>query len=90
VNERGVYVWNPAVPGAGAAANREPTVGLLMLDNGMQVVIRESQMPPDVREYLKHKTDVQIEKIRQMMKKEGFKPTSQPASKPATKPGEDL
>ena len=67
-----------------------PTIALLTLDNGMQVVLRESQVPPDMREYIKHKTEQQLEKVRQMMKEEGFKPTSQPATRPATKPSEDL
>ncbi len=90
-NDKGVYIWNPA---NAANTTREPTVGLLMLDNGMQVVVRESQVPPDVREYIKVKTDQQLAKIRQMMKEEGFKPATRPAVVPTTaptsKPGEDL
>jgi hypothetical protein len=79
VNEKGVYVWNPNTAGT---VSREPSVGLLTLDNGMQVVVRESQVPPDVRDYIKHKTDQQIEKIRQKMKEEGFVPATQPTTKP--------
>lgn len=79
VTEKGVYISNP---GTSAGASREPSVGWIQLDNGMQVILRESQVPPDLREYLKHKTDQQLQKIRQMMVEEGFKPTSQPATKP--------
>jgi hypothetical protein len=92
VSDKGVYIWNPSSAG-GAGANREPTIGLITLDNGMQVVLRESQVPPDMREYIRHKTDQQLAKIREMMKEENFKPSTQPApaaSKPATQKSDDL
>ena len=79
VNEKGVYIWNPGNQ-AGAAGSREPSVGLIMLDNGMQVVIRESQIPSDLREYVRHKTNQQFEKMRQQMQEEGFKPTTAPTT----------
>jgi len=88
VSDKGVYIWNPST--AGANQTREPSVGLLTLDNGVQVVLRESQVPPDLREYIRHKTEQQFEKMRVQMKEEGFKPTSQPTTKPASKPSEDL
>ena len=47
-------------------------------------------LPPDMREYIKHKTDQQLAKIRQMMTEEGFKPTSHPATRATTRPNEDL
>jgi hypothetical protein len=95
VTENGVAISNPTTGAAASAggAAREPTVGLLTLDNGMQVVVRESQVPPDMREYLKEKTDRQLAKIRQMMKEEGFKPkppATQPATAPAPTKNEDL
>jgi hypothetical protein len=89
-NDKGVYIWNPAT-GAGVQS-REPSVGLLMLDNGMQVVIRESQIPADLREYVKFKTQQHFDKMRQQMKEENFvPPATQPTSatsKPA--PAHDL
>src|SRR5690606_18267926 len=39
----GVYLWSQR---PGAPAGRDSFVGLLTLDNGMQVVVRESQLPP--------------------------------------------
>jgi hypothetical protein len=92
VNDKGVFIWNGSAAGG---ANREPTLGLLTLDNGMQVVLRESQVPPDLREYIKHKTSQQLAKMREMMQEEGFKPTAtqpatQPASAPATRKHDDL
>jgi hypothetical protein len=83
VNDYGVYIWNPSPNASGA---HEPSVGLLTLDNGMQIVVRESQVPPDLREYIHHKTEQQFDKIRQMMKEEGFKPSTQPTTAPAEKP----
>jgi hypothetical protein len=44
------------------------------------VVIRESQIPPDLREYVRHKTNQQFEKMRQQMQEEGFKPTTGPTT----------
>ncbi len=87
VSDKGVYIWNPSTA---SNTTREPSVGLLTLDNGVQVVLRESQVPPDLREYIRHKTEQQFEKMRVQMKEEGFKPTSQPTTKPASRPSEDL
>lgn len=94
VNEKGVYIWN-AASGPTATA-RDPVIGTVQLENGMSVMIRESQVPPDMQEYIRLRTRRELDKIRQMMKDEGFKPstpTTQPgatAPKPTTKPDEDL
>jgi hypothetical protein len=77
VNDKGVYIWNPT---QGAPGQREPNFGLLTLDNGVQVLLPQSQVPPDLREYLKFKTAKQFEKLRQQMKQENFKPATQPAT----------
>jgi hypothetical protein len=98
VNDKGVYLWNqnpnpPAGGGAAAAAPREPAAGLLTLDNGMQVIVPQSQVPEDLREYLKAKTAKKFEEMRQQMKEEGFKPPAPapPATQPTTtKVNEDL
>jgi len=75
ITDKGVYIFNSSSSGA---APREPTVGLIPLDNGMQIVLKESQIPADMREYLKMKTQKQLMKIREQMKAENFKPTTQP------------
>jgi hypothetical protein len=49
----------------------------------MQVAVRESQVPPDMQEYLRERTQRELDKIRQMMREEGFKPRNPPATKPA-------
>ena len=93
VSDKGVYIWNA---GSAAGQSREPSIGLLTLDNGIQVVLRESQVPADLREYVKHKTAQHFERMRQQMKDEGFKPTTQPApattttTAPATQRRDDL
>jgi hypothetical protein len=89
VNDKGVYVWNA---GNASAQSREPSIGLLTLDNGLQVVLRESQVPADLREYVKYKTTQHFEKMRQQMRDENFHPTTQPAatSSPTTQRRDDL
>ena len=63
---------------------------MIQLDNGMQIMMPTSQIPPDVLEYLRSRQKREIEKIRQMMREEGFKPSPMPATKPTTKSSEDL
>ena len=89
VNDKGVYIWNA---GNASGQSREPSIGLLTLDNGLQVVLRESQVPADLREYVKFKTNQHFEKMRQQMKDENFKPSTQPAatSSPTTQRRDDL
>jgi hypothetical protein len=82
VNDKGVYIWNP---GNASGQTREPSIGWITLDNGVHVILRESQVPADLREYVKHKTNQHFEKLREQMRDEGFKPTTQPATTaPAT------
>lgn len=64
----------------GAAGPRDPIIAMLQLDNGMQVMIPTSQVPPDLREYLRHKIQQNLKSVREAMEKEGFKPTTQPTA----------
>jgi hypothetical protein len=82
VNDKGVYIWNPSAAGAGGSGRREPVVAMLPLDNGLEVLLTESQLGPELREYLKHKTAKKLEQVRQQMIEEGFKPSTQPATQP--------
>jgi hypothetical protein len=82
IHDRTVQISNANAAGAGPA--REPIIGMLQLDNGLQVFVRASEVPADVREYVKFKTAKEMEKMRQRMQEEGFKPTTQPA--PTTAP----
>ena len=83
VKPTGVYVWNHA-PAAAAASGggQDQVVAFMQLDNATQVLVRESQVPPDVRQFFRHKTTQQVEKIRQLMKEQGFTPATQPTTKP--------
>lgn len=86
VNEAGVYVWNQSAGGPAGAAAQDPVIGILTLpDNGIEVMLRQSQVPEDLREYIRHRTGKEIEKLRRMMKEEGFQPTTRHAT-PTTSP----
>ncbi len=86
INPAGVYIANPS---NAPRPTREPAVGLITIpDVGMQVIVPQSQVSPDVREYLKHKTEKELEKIRRLMKDEGFTPTTRPTT--AADPARDL
>ena len=80
VTEDGVYIWNAALT---SPAARDPVVTMIQLGNGMQLLVPQSKVPPDVKQYLDQKVNDQIEKLRQQMKDEGFKPATQPATHPA-------
>lgn len=83
-NDQGVYFWN-ATYGYGAGG-RDRIVGSLQLDNGITLYLPESKVPADLREYFAFKVNKEYTKLREQMKEEGFKPTTQPT----TKPNEDL
>ncbi len=85
VNGKGVYIWNESR--GGGSSRREPLYGILTLENGMQVLIPQSQVPADLKQYLKHKVDERFASMRKDMKAEGFVPTTQPAS--TTRPAEE-
>ncbi len=90
VNDKGVYLFNKS--GAAGGARRDPVLAIIRLDSGAEVLIPESEVPADVREYLKHKRKRAIDALREQMIDEGFKPpATQPATAPATKKqSEDL
>ncbi len=76
-NENGVYIWNPSQ--TTAPKRPDKTVTIMTID-GTQVLIPENEVPADVLQYLKSKREKAIETLREQMKKEGFKPTTQPAN----------
>ena len=80
VNDKGVYLWNQsATPAAGAAAPRDRAIGWIQLDNGVNLLLPDSHVPPDVKAYLEHRKQKYFQSIREMMKEENFIP-------PATQP----
>ena len=79
------YAVSAAAPSAsGTVRRRRPRrrgkdpVGMIQLDNGIQVMIRRSRLPPDVAEYIDYRKNKAIANLREMMKEEGFQPTTQP------------
>jgi hypothetical protein len=90
VKDDNVYIWNTAAQQAGgAAAPRDRSVGWFTTPEGLNIMITESQCPPDVREFIEAQKKKQIEGLRKMMAEQGFKPTN-PATQPAApgRPGE--
>ena len=82
VNENGVYIWNTAAA-TEARRPRDRMLGILQLDNGMQLLLPESDVPADVRDYLLHKKEAAIVAIREQMKRENYQPATRPADEAA-------
>jgi hypothetical protein len=80
VNDTGVYIWNQMTSPTGGA--RDEAVGLLTLDNGMQLIVRGSELTQEMREYLQSRKNRWVEKTSEMMKEEGFKPSTRPTTLP--------
>jgi hypothetical protein len=79
VNDKGVYLWNPS-KGSARGGSGSRIVGLIQLpDLGIEVPVRESDVPYDLREYIQSKSKKELDKMREMMKEEGFKPATRPA-----------
>lgn len=57
---------------------REPNIGFVQLDIGMQVLVPVSQVPADLKEFIRYKTQKELQRMRKMMEEEGFKPSTQP------------
>jgi len=87
VKPDGLYVWNqnPNPTAAPHGGPTDPVVAMLTLDGGLQLFLRESEVPADVRAYLNHKTDEELQRLRRRMKDEGFAPSTQSASRPEEK-----
>jgi len=84
VNDRGVYLFNKS--GGASGARRDPVLAIIRLDSGAEVLIPESEVPADVREYLKHKRRRAIDALRDQMIDEGFKPSATQPAAPTTAP----
>jgi hypothetical protein len=85
VTDQGISITNPS-PAAMATTTtviNDPVTAMVQLDNGMQLLIRESQIPPDIRPYLQHRLQKEMDSVRAMAKQEGY-PLTQPTTEPAT------
>jgi hypothetical protein len=79
VKEDEVYIWNTA---STAVRPRDKTIAILQTETGLQVLINESNCPPDVREFIERVKEKQFDALRKMMAEQGFKPNN-PATRPA-------
>jgi hypothetical protein len=89
VTESGITITHPGAAqpaGGGGGAAADPVVAQLTLDNGMVVFIRDSQVPTDLKPYLRHRAQKGLDELRQMARQEKFPlaPATQPATPPST------
>ena len=72
--EDGVYLWNPAATPVTRRPDR--VIGIVKLENGVEVLLPENEVPADVKDYLNAKKESAFKSLRDQMKKEGFKASS--------------
>jgi hypothetical protein len=87
VKPEGLYIWNqnpPTTTQSGpSSSNTDPVIAMIQADPATQVMLRESDLPPDVRAFLAQKKQEAVHAIRERMRQEGFVPTTQPATQPS-------
>lgn len=83
VTESGVVISNPRPTFAAAApaSPADPVVAMVQAGPGMQLMLRESQLPADVRQYVRARTQAYVEQLRDEMRRRNFQP--EPATQPA-------
>jgi hypothetical protein len=82
VTSRGVYFWNQS---GEAAATRDPIIGAITIEgSGVQLFLRQSEVPADLREFLKARSQKELEKLRTLMREQGFKPGAETSGPGAT------
>lgn len=86
VTKDGVSVTNRQAGGGALGASQDPVVGMFDVAPGVQVMLRESQVPRDVLEYIRHRREKAVEVLRGQMKQENFAP---PATQPAAAKGNE-
>lgn len=87
VKPDGIYIWNQNPnPTSTARGGNDPVIATVEADGGLQVFLRESDLPSDVVEYLKHKKEEEVARLRRRMKDENFTPATQPATQTAARP----
>jgi hypothetical protein len=85
INDEKLHIGPGIAPALGpTAANmtppRDPPIGFIQLDIGLQVLVPMSQVPPDLQEFIRFKTQKELQKMRKMMEEENFKPSATPAA----------
>lgn len=79
VTDKSVYIWNNSpIPGAMPVPQQSGGPGrtslLIPLGDGRQIVVPESEIPEDLKAYLKSKKAEEIQRLREQMKRDGFVP----------------
>jgi hypothetical protein len=84
IKDEGVYLWNQST----SPTHRDRALLMMPLaGTNTSVLITESEVPADIRQYIQQKKLQYFDDIREKMKAEGFKPTtSVSGSPPATQP----
>ncbi|HEY0009683.1 MAG TPA: hypothetical protein VGB55_13225 [Tepidisphaeraceae bacterium] len=72
-SENGVYIWNPAASPTARRADR--VMAIIKLEDGTELLLPESEVPADLKQFIEKRKQRAIEQMREQMKKEGFKPT---------------
>jgi hypothetical protein len=87
VTADGVYVWNQNPhPAAAAGNNGDRVIALLPLGNGMELLVRNSDLPERLRKYAEQQKTEAIHHLEEQLKAEQ---ATQPATMPATMPSGD-
>jgi hypothetical protein len=86
VKEDEVYVWNTQSTAAGGAPRDRTLAMLLIPETGMQIFIRESDCPPDVKEFIDAQKKKNYDAVRKLMAEQGFKPSRPATGDAATRP----
>lgn len=82
VKPTGLYFSNQNAPAsASSAPPGGPIIATLTLDNGLQVFLRNSDIPPDVLEFIQKKKQQEFKRLRQQMSDEHFVPATQPTTR---------
>jgi hypothetical protein len=83
VKEDEVYIWNTA---STAVRPRDKTIAILQTDTGLQVLINDSNCPPDVREIIDRVKEKQFDALRKIAAEQGIKVNNAAPAAPATRP----
>lgn len=82
VTDAGVRITHPG-SGNAAVAMADPVVAMISLENGMTMLVRESQIPPELRQYLQQRLDKTLVDLRVLAERDRLS-TGGPASQPST------
>jgi hypothetical protein len=90
VTADGVYVWNQNPhPAAAAGNNGDRVIGMIRLGNGMELLIRNNDLPERLRRYAEQQKTEAIHLLQEQLKAEQATQPTTPTTLPATMPAAD-